>query len=81
LQESQGAAITYFQEGKFAGLYDRRTPGHTWKYYVDMSTSHERVIDLASNPKERDDFPIDVPSALFREWRALVLPTARGVSH
>ena len=81
LQQSQEARITYFQEGKFAGLHDHRTPSRAWKYYVDMSTSDERATDLALNPRERGDFAIDVPPALLREWRALVLPTARGISH
>jgi glucan phosphoethanolaminetransferase (alkaline phosphatase superfamily) len=78
LQDSYNTEITYFQEGNYAGLYDHRVAGKLWKYYIDMGTGTESAIDVTLNPTERDDAINLVPSTLKREWRSLVLPTARG---
>jgi len=78
LQSGHEVAITYFQEGHYAGLYDHRVPGHVRKYYVNTNTGLEKAVDLASNPTERDDITVVIPPALNREWRALVLPTVRN---
>ena len=79
LQSAPPDRIIQFQEGGYAGLYDERTPGQFWKYYMDVQTGAEVAIDVASNPAERPDpSAATVAPELKREWRELVLPTVRG---
>jgi arylsulfatase A-like enzyme len=79
LQSAPSGRIIHFQEGGYAGLYDERTPGQFWKYYMDVQTGAEVAIDVASNPAERPDpSAATVAPELKREWRELVLPTVRG---
>jgi glucan phosphoethanolaminetransferase (alkaline phosphatase superfamily) len=77
LQEDAKPAFTYFREATFAGLYDLRTPGHVWKYYLDVRTLRDNAVDLAVQ-RERDAGAGVPPPSQAREWRALVLSTLPG---
>jgi hypothetical protein len=78
LQDSHQDRVIYFQEGSLAGLYDCRTAGHCWKYYVDMRSGGEFVTDFLANPNDVNDAHTHVDTPLMRQWRGLVLPTVRG---
>jgi glucan phosphoethanolaminetransferase (alkaline phosphatase superfamily) len=61
--------VTYFQMVPSAGLYDHRSTGHLWKYWINYHDNNEYVFDLMSDPGELSNKIGSVDRVLLNSWR------------
>lgn len=74
MQNPESRPFTYFQERTRVGVFDHRTPGVAWKYWINSATGKEFVFDVVGDPGETRNVAPQSASRHLKDWRAQVLP-------
>lgn len=79
LQQAPNRSFVRFQQGARVGLFDLRSPGRIWKYFLDIATGEEFAVDATDSVDESRNRIAEVPADLRNEWKRQVMEAGSAV--